>query len=73
LGSGPAGSPGVDQPLKKTLTGEMLFAKVVEHNLKREANLQYYSVSRHYCVQDKNDKVQAELDAVVDSHPSNSK
>ena len=66
LKSGTAGNSGVDRPSKETLTGELLFAKVVEHNLKREANLKYYSVSRHYCAQDKNDKVRAELDAVVE-------
>ena len=33
------GKSGVDHPSAATLTGEGLFAKVVEHNLKREANL----------------------------------
>jgi len=66
LKSGTAGNSGADRPSKETLTGEVLFAKVVEHNLKREANLKYYSVSLHYCAQDKNDKVRAELDAVVE-------
>ena len=66
LKSGTAGNSGADRPSKETLTGEVLFAKVVEHNLKREANLKYYSGSRHYCAQDKQDKVRAELDAVVE-------
>jgi hypothetical protein len=46
-----------------------LLRKVVEHNLKREANLKYYSESRHYCLRDKNDKVRAELDALVEFQP----
>ena len=62
----PVGSSGVDQPSVRNISGEVLFTKVVEHNLKREANLKYYSESRHYCVQDKNDKVRAELDASVE-------
>ena len=62
----PVGNPGVVLPSKGSLTGEMLFSKVVEHNLKREANLKSYSESRHYSVQDKNDKVRAELDALVE-------
>jgi hypothetical protein len=66
LKGGPGGSSNVIQPSQGSLTGEVLFTRVVEHNLKREANLKYYSVSRHYCVQDKNDKVRAELDAVVE-------
>ena len=73
LKGAPPGSSGVDQLSKGSLAGEVLFAKVVERNLKREANLKYYSVSRHYCVQDKNDHVQAELDALVEYHAPDSK
>ena len=65
----PVGNSGAGHPSKGSLTGEMLFSKVIEHNLKREANLKYYSESRHYCVQDKNDKVWAELDALVEFQP----
>jgi hypothetical protein len=69
LKGNPVGNSGVDQPFKGSLTGEMLLSKVVEHNLKREANLKYYSESRHYCLRDKNDKVRAELDALVEFQP----
>jgi hypothetical protein len=65
----PVGNSGAGHPSKGSLTGEMLFSKVVEHNLEREANLKYYSESRHYCVQDKNDQVWAELDARVEFQP----
>ncbi len=68
-----AGSPGEDQLRQGYPTGEMLLAKVVEHNQRREANLEYYSESRHYCVRDKNDKVRAELDAIVEYHAPGSK
>ncbi len=68
LRGNPAESPREEPPQKGYPTGEELFAKVIEHNLRREANLKYYSVSRHYCVRDRNDRVRAELDGVMEYH-----
>src|SRR5579885_1367413 len=68
LSGNPAESPREDQLQQGYPTGEELFAKLVEHNLRREANLKYYSVSRHYCVRDRNDKVRAELEGVMEYH-----
>ena len=39
LKSGGTGNSGADRPSKETLTGEVLFARVVEHNRQREADL----------------------------------
>lgn len=68
-----AGSPGEVQLRQGYPTGEILLAKVVEHNQKREANLKFYSEVRHYSVRDKNERVRAELDAVVEYRAPGSK
>jgi hypothetical protein len=68
LNDSTAGSPNGDQLQHGYPTGEELFAKLIEHNLRREANLKSYSVSRHYCVRDRNDKVRAELEGIMEYH-----
>ncbi len=61
-GSHPAS---VLQPLTTEMTGDVILAKLLEHNRQREARLQRYSVPRTYRVLNDKGKVQAEVQVVL--------
>ncbi len=70
LGFMPVARLPLNQPVQAAtvtieMTGDLILAKLLEHNRRREARLQQYSVPRTYRVQNDQGKVRAELQVVL--------
>ncbi len=63
----------LSHPSIKGITGDIIFAQLLEHNRLRQARLQQYSVSRTYRITNDKGKVRAETQVLMQYHAPSTK